>query len=105
MRHPLSTKSQQSDSGSLPKCSTCVRPLAFNAEASPATDSMADVASHIRELQKEWAKTPATRSKIHIKLLMQQTREYRLSQLQDHPNSGIKLSVTEFLYLEDEKNV
>ena len=57
---------------------------------------------HTSELQKEWhSKQPLARNSNHIKLLIKQTREYRVQQLKNHPNGRIRPVIDEFPCFED----
>ena len=57
---------------------------------------------HTAELQKEWNSTqPFPRNSNHIKLLLKQTREYRVQQLKNHPNGRIRPVIDEFPCFED----
>lgn len=61
-----------------------------------------DVQNHIDELKKEWVKkNSSTRSNSHIKMLLKNTRQYRMNLLKKYPHGGVRPILAEFPCFEE----
>ena len=104
IRHNLRVKSRLQQARAAPKRSAFRVPaLASVPSLLPEGANENDTQSHIAQLKKEWQ--GKTRNVHHIRLLLRQTREYRIQQLKKHPNGSIKFMLEEFPCFQDGKYV
>jgi hypothetical protein len=102
IRYGLKRKSESSASlGQTAAKKTFITTTADSGEAADKQSDL-DVQSHLDELKKEWAKkNSATRSSSHLKMLLKNTRQYRLNLLKKFSQGGVKPILAEFPCFEE----
>jgi len=85
LRLSLKTKSQSHERGEPPSKRQCFVPLSPVADSGVNLNACSDedINRHIAELQKEWQKSPNSRSASHVKTLLKATRSDRVTILAD----------------------